>query len=75
MSDDGKRGFVFHTSQGETELSIEEVKQLAEQNDPDGLYALGGTSSNAPRTIYLRPRLRGCFHPVAAYDLLIFQVL
>jgi len=41
MSDDGKRGFVFHTSQGETELSIEEVKQLAEQNDPDGLYALG----------------------------------
>ena len=41
MSDDGKRGFVFHISQGETELSIEEVKQLAERNDPDGLYALG----------------------------------
>ena len=36
-----ERGFVFHSSQGETELSIEEVKQLAEQNDPDGLYALG----------------------------------
>ena len=36
-----ERGFVFHSSNGETELSIEEVKQLAEQNDPDGLYALG----------------------------------
>ncbi len=41
MSDEEKRGFVFHSSNGETELSIEEVKQLAEQNDPDGLYALG----------------------------------
>lgn len=41
MSDEEKRGFVFHSSQGETELSIEEVKQLAEQSDPDGLYALG----------------------------------
>ena len=41
MSEDDKRGFVFHSSQGETELSIDEVKQLAEQNDPDGLYALG----------------------------------
>lgn len=41
MSEEEKRGFVFHSSQGETELSIEEVKQLAEQNDPDGLYALG----------------------------------
>ncbi len=75
MSDEDKRGFVFHSSQGETEMSIEEVKQFAEQNKPDGLYALGGTSSNAPRTIYLRPRLRGCFHPVAAYDLLIIHVL
>ena len=41
MSDEDKRGFVFHSSQGETELSIEEVKQLAEREDPDGLYALG----------------------------------
>ena len=36
-----ERGFVFHSSQGETELSIEEVKELASKDDPDGLYALG----------------------------------
>ena len=41
MSDEDKRGFVFHSSQGETELSIEEVKELASRKDPDGLYALG----------------------------------
>ncbi|MBP5685310.1 MAG: hypothetical protein J6W72_02635 [Candidatus Methanomethylophilaceae archaeon] len=41
MSDEEKRGFVFHSSQGETELSIEEVKELASKDDPDGLYALG----------------------------------
>ena len=41
MSEEEKRGFVFHSSQGETELSIEEVKELASKDDPDGLYALG----------------------------------
>ena len=36
-----ERGFVFHTPDGERELSIEEVKELASRKDPDGLYALG----------------------------------
>lgn len=41
MAEEGKRGFVFHTPDGEQELSIEEVRALADQGDPDGLYALG----------------------------------
>jgi TPR repeat protein len=36
-----ERGFVFDSSDGEMELSLEEVKKLAAENDPDGLYALG----------------------------------
>ncbi len=41
MAEEERRGFVFHTSDGEQELSIEEVRALADQGDPDGLYALG----------------------------------
>ena len=41
MAEEGKRGFVFHTPDGEQELSIEEVRALADQGDQDGLYALG----------------------------------
>ena len=41
MVEKEQRGFVFHTSEGEQELTIEEVKTLAGQGDPDGLYALG----------------------------------
>jgi hypothetical protein len=41
MSEEEMRGFVFHTSDGEKELTIEEVKDLADHGDPDGLYALG----------------------------------
>lgn len=35
-----ERGFVFHGPDGQVELSIDEVKGLADRNDPDGLYAL-----------------------------------
>ena len=38
MSDE--RGFVFHGPDGQVELSIDEVRGLADRNDPDGLYAL-----------------------------------
>ena len=33
-------GFVFHTPQGERELTIQEVSELAAKDDPDGLYAM-----------------------------------
>ena len=35
-----ERGFVFHGPDGQVELSIDEVRDLAENDDPDGLYAL-----------------------------------
>ena len=35
-----ERGFVFHGPDGQVELSIDEVRGLAKNNDPDGLYAL-----------------------------------
>ena len=41
MTDEEKRGFVFHTPDGEQELSIDEVKALADNGDVDGLYAYG----------------------------------
>jgi len=41
MTDKEQRGFVFHTPDGEQELSIEEVKELADRGDVDGLYAYG----------------------------------
>ena len=41
MAEEEQRGFVFHTSDGEQELTIEEVKALADQGEADGLYALG----------------------------------
>ncbi len=34
------RGFVLHTSEGESELDIDEVRAMADSGDPDGLYAL-----------------------------------
>ena len=34
------RGFVFHGPDGQVELSIDEVRDLADRGDPDGLYAL-----------------------------------
>ena len=41
MSEEERRGFVFHTADGEQELSIEQVRELADKGDADGLYALG----------------------------------
>ena len=38
---DEKRGFVFHTPEGDMDLTIYEVKELVGRDDPDGLYALG----------------------------------
>ena len=38
---DEKRGFVFNTPEGDVNMEIEEVMELARQGDPDGLYALG----------------------------------
>ena len=38
---DEKRGFVFNTPEGDVNMEIEEVIELARQGDPDGLYALG----------------------------------
>lgn len=35
-----ERGFVFHGPDGEAELSIDEVRDLAKNGDADGLYAL-----------------------------------
>lgn len=35
-----ERGFVFHGPDGETELSIGQVRELADKGDPNGLYAL-----------------------------------
>lgn len=35
-----ERGFIFHGPDGETELSIGQVRELADRGDPDGLYAL-----------------------------------
>lgn len=36
-----KRGFVFHIPEGDMDLTIYEVKELAGRDDPDRLYALG----------------------------------
>lgn len=36
-----QRGFVFNGPDGDAELSIDQVRALAQQGDPDGLYALG----------------------------------
>lgn len=41
MAEEEKREFVFHTPDGDQELSIEEVKALVEEGDADGLYAYG----------------------------------
>ena len=41
MAEEEQRGFVFHTPNGERDLSIDEVRALAARGDPDGLYALG----------------------------------
>ena len=35
-----ERGFVFHGPDGEVELDIDQVRDLASRGDPDGLYAL-----------------------------------
>lgn len=35
-----KRGFIFHGTDGEAELSIEQVEELAAKDDPEGVYAL-----------------------------------
>ena len=35
-----QRGFIFHGTDGEAELSIEQVRELAAKDDPEGLYAL-----------------------------------
>lgn len=35
-----RRGFVFHGSDGEAVLSLEQVMELADRGDPDGTYAL-----------------------------------
>lgn len=35
-----ERGFVFHGPDGQVELSIDEVRDLARRGDADGLYAL-----------------------------------
>ena len=36
-----ERGFVFNTPDGDVEMSIAEIRDMAAQGDPDGLYALG----------------------------------
>jgi hypothetical protein len=56
---DEERGFVFHTPDGEKELSIEEVRRLAAQDDADGLYALGmaylyGWDTDSVQTLILK---------------------
>lgn len=35
-----ERGFVFHCSDGQVELSIREVRDIADKENPDSLYAL-----------------------------------
>ena len=35
-----ERGFVFHARDGDVELSIDQVRELAAKDDADGLYAL-----------------------------------
>lgn len=35
-----QRGFIFHGTDGEAELSIEQVRELAAKDDSEGLYAL-----------------------------------
>ncbi|MBO4569201.1 MAG: sel1 repeat family protein [Candidatus Methanomethylophilaceae archaeon] len=41
MVEEERRGFVFNTSEGDLDMSIDEVIELAGRGDPDGLYALG----------------------------------
>jgi len=41
MAEKEQKGFVFNTPHGDMDLSIDEVNELANQGDPDGLYALG----------------------------------
>lgn len=38
---DEDRGFVFHTPNGDVEMEIDEVRDLAKQGDVDGCYAYG----------------------------------
>lgn len=35
-----QRGFVFHGTDGEVEVSIDRVREMAARDDPDGVYAL-----------------------------------
>jgi hypothetical protein len=41
MTEEEQRGFVFNSPDGDVEMTIDQVKELASKEDPDGLYALG----------------------------------
>jgi hypothetical protein len=41
MAEEERRGFVFNTPDGDMEMEIEDVMRMAQEGDPDGLYALG----------------------------------
>ena len=41
MTAEERRGFVFNTPDGDVNMEIEDVIRMAEEGDPDGLYALG----------------------------------
>ena len=40
MAEEEGKGFVFHTPDGDQELTFEEVQTLAADGDPGGLYAM-----------------------------------
>ena len=40
MAEGERRGFVFNTPQGDMNMEIEDVMRMANDGDPDGLYAL-----------------------------------
>ena len=35
------KGFIIETDEGQTEVGIEEIERMAEEEDPVGMYALG----------------------------------
>ena len=68
---DEKRGFVFHTPEGDVDLTIYEVKELAGRDDLDGLYASGWPTSTVGISKTRRPhnaQFRIWEHMFPGYD-------
>lgn len=63
MNMEEKRGFVFNTPEGDVNMEIEDVMRMANDGDPDGLYALGMAylfGWDICHVLYRRQTMLGC---------------